>query len=277
MLSTTPARQRSRLSQSRAPPSASRGTPRADTVPELPPYEPPVAPLTGDAQRHIATLLQSSHFRHIGTHLEHATAKLTDAAGEVNERLCDARIRFERNKQRRQEGQGNDDDEDESEEYRRLGDRETRVNNITGRLEEKIRMIIDSEGRLEGLKGSLSKIDKEEAEAQAAALGTRQTRGQRRRERGENEQDGDADQDYEGTPEREARERNANNPPFRRLDESLQEGADKWNELSLTERYVPYHGFGVILPGSLMSAMQVRQPQLLRWILPHGTRFQAPR
>lgn len=248
MMSSTPARQRGRMSQSRAPSSAARSTPREEAVPEMPPYQPPEAPLTAEHQRQIASLLQSAQFRHIKTHLAHAAEKLTDAAGEANERLCDARKHFERNQERRQQGEGND--EEESEEYRRLGDRETRVNKVTGQLEEKIRMIIDSEARLEGLTNAMSIIEKEEAEAQAAALGARQTRGQRRQQRGDGDEEGEEeDQDYEGTPERDARGQNASNPPSRRLDSSLEEGTDKWNELSLTERYVLYPGFGGMATG----------------------------
>ncbi|KAJ5173227.1 hypothetical protein N7492_005820 [Penicillium capsulatum] len=245
MLSGTPARQRSRLSQSRAPSSAPRATPRVGPESELPPYQPPEAPLTGDAQRKIVALLQSGQIRHLKTHLAHASEKLTDAAGEVNERLCDSRIRFEKNKERRQHGEATETAEqnNESEEYRQLGEQETRVNNITGRLEEKIRMIIDSETQWEGLTNAVSSIEKEEAEAQATALGTRQTRGRRRRQRNDEEEPGEdeEDQDYEGTPEREVRERNATNPPSRRLDNSLQEGRDKWNKMSLTERYASHN------------------------------------
>lgn len=240
---STPARQRGRLSQSRAPSSAQRETPRAVTPPEMPPYEPPEAPLTAESHRQIAALLQSHQLRQLKMHLGKAAEALTLTAGEVNDRLCDARGRFEKNKERRfnEEVEGNAD----GEEHAQLGETETKVNNVTGRMEEKIRQIIDSEMRLQGLVDTMTTIEREEGEAQAAALGGRRTRGQRRpRRRGGEDEDeegeGEEDPDFEATPEREARELNAQNPPSRRLDGGLQEGSDKWNELSLFDRYVVY-------------------------------------
>lgn len=248
MLSATPSRQRSTLSRSRPPQSAQRrATPQATEAPELPAYEPPEAPLTAESHRQLTTLLQSRYLSQLKTHLQHAAEKLTDSAGDVNERLSDARVRYEKSRaaQRNNDEDEQGDEDESSEEYRRLAETETKVDDVTGRMEEKMRQIIDCEARLQGLTDAMSNLEREEGEAQAAALGARQTRGQRRRQRraqgdddeGDGEEDGD-DEDYEGTPERETRERNAQNPPSRKLEDKLDGGADKWNELSLTERYV---------------------------------------
>lgn len=288
MLSATPARQRSRLSQSRPPSNArSQATTRTIEIPELPEYEPPEAPLTAECHRKIATLLRSQHLHRVQTHLRHATEKLTDTAGDVNERLFDARVRYERAKQLRR-GASDDVEEDhesDNEEDTRITEQEHKVQDVTGRLEEKMRQMIDSEARLQSLLDSVAKIEREEGEAQVAALGVRETRLQRQRQRRLNraededeDEDGDDERDetYEGTPEREARERNIQNPPSRRLDDSLENGVGKWNELSLTERYVEIVR-GTLLTGSLlMDLLQVRQPQLLHWFLPHCTRLQIP-
>lgn len=289
MLSSTPARQRSTLSQSRPPSSArSQATNRTIQVPELPEYEPPEAPLTAESLRKISTLLNSQHIRHLKTHLQNASEKLTDTAGDVNERMVDARVRYERKRQRQRDAaEDGEDQEPDSEERQQLDEREHKVQDVTGRLEEKMRQMIDSEARLQSLLDSVNKIEREEGEAQVAALGARQTRLQQRRQQRanreeEDEEDGDDERDetYEGTPEREARERNTQNPPSRRLEDSLEEGTGKWNELSLTERYVdiatgpPTH----YCAGSLlMDLLQVRQQQHLHRVLPHGTRLQVPR
>lgn len=247
MLSATPSRQRSTLSRSRPPQSAQRrATPQATEVPELPAYEPPEAPLTAESHRQLTTLLQSRYLSQLKTHLQHAAEKLTDSAGDVNERLSDARVRYEKTRaaQRNNDGDEQGDEDESSEEYRRLAETETKVDDVTGRMEEKIRQIIDCEARVQDLTEAVSNLEREEGEAQAAALGARQTRGQRRRPRraqgddeGDGEGDGD-DEDYEGTPERETRERNAQNPPSRKLEVTLDGGTDRWNGLSLTERYV---------------------------------------
>ncbi|KAJ5595091.1 uncharacterized protein N7459_001299 [Penicillium hispanicum] len=247
MLSATPARQRSSLPQSRPPASArGRSTPRTTSAPDLPEYQPPEAPLTADSQRQLANLRQSRQFRSLQLHLQQAVDKLRDSAGDMNERLIDARVRYEKLKDRQRNGDEEDGDEQdaENEEYQRLAETERKVDAVTGRMEEKVRQMIDSETRLQGLAEAMSNIEKEEGEAQAAGLGTRQTRGQRQRQRrnrdGEDEDDGDHedDADYEGTPEREARQRNAQNPPSQRLVDILRQDTEKWNGLSLTERYV---------------------------------------
>lgn len=159
----------------------------------------------------------------------------------MNERLCDARIRYQKSKESRQRKGEEDIDEEGDEEYQRLADVETRVQAITARMEEKTRLIVDSEVKLEGLTEAMTHIEREEGEAVSAAQGARQTRQQRARQRAEAEDDADEedpqDGDYEDPAEREARERNAQNPPSRKLDDKLMEGVQKWDGLSLTEKY----------------------------------------
>lgn len=244
MLSATPARQRSTLSQSRPPPSArsqatSRATQRAIEIPELPEYQPPEAPLTAESHRQLATLLNSPYSKYLKTHFQHAAEKLTDSAGDVNEKLTDARARYERAKETRREA-GDVEEDIESEEYQRLAETETKINDVTGGMEEKMRLIIDSESRFQGLQDAMTTLDREVGEALQAAFGSRQTRGQRRQRHAGDDEDGEdaEDADYEGTPEREAREANAQNPPSHRLGNALEQGSEKWNGQSLTARSV---------------------------------------
>lgn len=206
-------------------------------------YQPPEAPLTLEDQRQFASLLSTSHLRDLRKHLEHAMEKLTSCGGEVNERLADARGRYEKDKElRRRRGEEEIPDED-SAEYQRLGEEETKVEALTARLEEKTRFIIDSSARLQGLTDAVTDVEKEEGQNIEAAMGARQTRSQRRRQRAnvddedENENEDPQDDDYEDTQEREARERNAQNPPSSRILAKVAEENDKWNGLSLTERY----------------------------------------
>ncbi|KAJ5956002.1 hypothetical protein N7501_010281 [Penicillium viridicatum] len=215
----------------------------------LPEYETPEAPLTAESQRQIAALLASQHLRTLRTHLQHATEKLTHSGGEVNERLSDARIRYEKLKEaRRRQGDEDVDDNESNEEYQRLAEAETRVNAITARMEEKARLIVDSEIKLQGLTDAMGQIEREEGETVAAALGVRQTRQQRARQRANADEDADGtedptDGDYEDEQEREMRERNAQNPPSRKLVDKLTEGVQKWDELSLTERYASNNSY----------------------------------
>lgn len=256
-MSATPSRRRSALSQSHPQSAQSRRRSTAhNAVSEatpLPPYEPPEAPLTVESQRQIAALLSSQHFRTLQTHLQHAAEKLTHSGGEVNERLSDARGRYEKAKEvRRRQGDETVDDDESNEEYQRLAEAEARVDAVTARMEEKTRLIVDSEMKLQGLTEAMSQIEREEGEALSAALGARQTRQQRAMQRadaGDSDEDPN-DENYEDPSEREARERNAQNPPSRKLVDKLTEGAQKWNELPLTERY-EICLFSVVITGVL--------------------------
>ncbi|KAJ5478980.1 hypothetical protein N7530_004489 [Penicillium desertorum] len=252
-MSATPSRRPSTLSQSHPQSAQSRRRSTAHTsVSEarpLPEYETPTGPLTAESQRQIAALLASHHLRTLRTHLQHAAEKLTHSGGEVNERLSDARTRYEKLKEaRRRQGDENVDDDEANEEYQRLAEAEARVDAITARMEEKTRLIVDSEIKLQGLTDAMSQIEREEGETVAAALGVRQTRQQRARQRANDGDDADGtedptDADYEDEQEREMRERNAQNPPSRKLEDKLAEGVQKWNELSLTERYASNNSY----------------------------------
>lgn len=280
MLAATPARQRSVLSQSHPPSSArSRGTTRTVEVPELPEYQPPEAPLTAEAHRQLATLQNSAQLRNLKTHLEHTAEKLTVSASDVNDRLFDARLRYEKQRQRQRDaGEDVPDDEDNGE-LQQLAEQERKVEEVTGQMEVKMRQMIDSEARLQDLLETVQNIDREEGEAQSAASRAGQARGQRRRTRQDDEGDDDDERDeyHETTPEREIRERNARNPPSRRLDTSLGEGVDKWNELSLTERCVDVFKMRDHTGRILTRWTQVCRPQFVRRVLSRCARLQIPK
>jgi hypothetical protein len=238
-MSATPSRRRMGPSQSH-PSTQSPSTSRRQPSSRSYTYQPPEAPLTLEGQRQLTSLLQSSHLRNIRTHLQHATEKLAQSGGEVNERLADARTRYEKDKERRRRQGGGDVEEGESDpEYQRLAKAETKVEAITAQLEEQTRSIVDAEVRLETLTNAIGELERVEGEAVTAAMGTRQTRAQRLRQMatdGEGDDDSN-DHDYEDAQEREAAQRNAQHPPSRRLGEQVAEEVEKWNELSLTERY----------------------------------------
>lgn len=244
---STPTRQRSTVSQSRPPASArGRSTPRASAVQDLPPYETPEAPLTAEGQRQLSALLHSQALTQLNAHLKQSVDLLTTSAGEITTQLIDAQDRYQILKEKRRNArQSNENDDEEDEEFQLLGEKEQKVGEVTARMEEKMRQLVDSETRLSELTDSVRKIEKEEAEALSAAIGVRQTRGQRRLQRRRQQRDDDDDDDdeedsqdenYEGTPEREIREGNAQNPPSRRFENSLANGTQEWNSMSLTER-----------------------------------------
>lgn len=63
--------------------------------PQTPEYEPLTTPLNPKAQRALASLHSATHFRLLKEHIRQAGDKLSETAGETNERVADARHRFE--------------------------------------------------------------------------------------------------------------------------------------------------------------------------------------
>lgn len=220
----------------------------------MPEYQPLSAPLNSKGQHALAALLQSQSFRHLKTHLKHASLKLTDTAGEANDRLTEAQQRFQRRQQQRRreaqaaregqedanEGDGNQEEDDE--EAQELAQKEEKVKEITAQLEEKMREVVDAEVKLEGLTNVLGDLAREAEAAEAAnAIRTRTRRGGRRRNPDEMDEDDEEDQDYEASPERELG--GDDKPPSQQLQQKLAENTEKWEGLSLTQRYVFPHSW----------------------------------
>ncbi|KAF3388436.1 mRNA cap guanine-N7 methyltransferase [Penicillium rolfsii] len=228
------------------PRSAARETevPADRHEPETPEYQVPEGPLSLDAHRDLHKLLEKNYLDTMRRHIHNAGANITHSAGEVSDRLRDAQTRYQKMKdKRRSEEDGQDrDPEEEDEQYQRLAEQERKVNSIMGRLEEKMRGVVDGETRCIELKEALNQLDKEEAQVQHVLVGDRQLRSNRRTTRRmaeadeENEED-EEDAEREPTPIRELREQNAENPPSKRLKTTLAESQRKWEGLSLTQRY----------------------------------------
>ena len=111
-----------------ATPSSRRQTTTTTTddieIPPLPPYQPPIAPLIPNCQQKLTNLAKSSALKHLHTHIQHAAEKLTDSAGDVNERLTEVREKALRSRKRnraqfedgQQDGDGNRGEENEENE-----------------------------------------------------------------------------------------------------------------------------------------------------------------
>ncbi|PLN81951.1 zinc-finger of the MIZ type in Nse subunit-domain-containing protein [Aspergillus taichungensis] len=214
-------------------------------------YEPPLKTLNSTGHRALLQLLKSQPLRHLKTHLQHAEEKLTDAAGEVNERLTDAHVRYQRLKERRgsstrdQDADGEDaaaaaaaavaeggDDNDEDGEKARVARLEEDVMRITGRLEVQMRKTIDAEAMVDGLGVVLGRFEDEAERESIAAPGapvSASTRGRR----------GRIDEEEEGGEEEEEEEEEKQDfvPTSQKLADELEEDHTKWDELSPTERY----------------------------------------
>ncbi|EAW15991.1 SUMO ligase MMS21 [Aspergillus fischeri NRRL 181] len=264
-MSATPGTRRHRHTSrnDRTSTTANRHTqaPSRASTPPLPAYEPPIAPLNAAGHNAIIALLNAPSLRQLKTHIQRAEETLTDSAGEVNERLTDARVRYQKERARKRrrangetpgaEGVGakqeegeddneDDDDGDDGDEINRLARLEEQVQSVTEELEARMRQTIDAEVKLEGLKGVLADMAKEAEEATiagagagAAELRSRRTRRRRGDDEGDQDPEEEGDEDYEATPEPQM----TGIPPSRRLDQKLDEESARWTSQSLTQRY----------------------------------------
>lgn len=220
-------------------------------TPTIPTYQPPLYPLNAGGKHALSTLLQKHTQRRLLHHLQHVSEKLTDSAGEVNERLTDARARYERKKSRRDDSENNDGGhEGNSEEYgsedvelNQLAQMEERVKDVTEKLEESIRAAIDAEVRVGGLGAMVAEIAREEGpEGDDEGWSRGSGQGRRRpitRSGAGSEEDGDEDEEDDGLTQQEEQEPDPpSNPPSRKLNEKLTKSHDEWVRLSLTQRYV---------------------------------------
>ncbi|OJI82701.1 hypothetical protein ASPTUDRAFT_30764 [Aspergillus tubingensis CBS 134.48] len=242
-------------------PKRPTSTPRRrdrDSTPPLPPYEPPTSTLTTLSHQPttapaLSALLATHTSSTLKTHLQHAQEKLTDAAGEINERLTDAKERSKKARERRRNlrshtsGNNNNDGEEdgsdeEEEEEGGIEEFEERVNATTKILEETIRGVIDKEVRGE-------EVGRVIAGSQRGV----QLRRRRRGLRGDDEEDGSEEEEEEGGEEEggDVDEDEEGAVPFlAQFEGELQGKMEEYNGMSLTRRYTTnnsYIGFYKII------------------------------
>lgn len=252
------------------PAAASSSTTR--NRPQTPDYEPLSTPLNAKAQRALASLNSATHFRQLKEHIRLAGDKLTETAGEANERMSDARHRFEnltsrkraasaaakKNRKKNKAGddeiedddnddednddeeageereEGEEDDEKRRAEMQRLDNFEAKVKLTTSQLEERMRGVVDAEYKVSGLQAAIQEIAAD-AETAGAALNTSRRRA-RLRERGAAvDADGDEDMD-ENEDEEDEEDAAPTVVPTQIIKERLAGHERQWEQQSLTQR-----------------------------------------
>lgn len=230
----------------------------------LPPYEPSIAPLNPEARIALAALPRSPILRHLKTHIEHVSGGLTDCAGEINDRLTDAKSRYEKQSQKRRELRNktadgdedrednddnyNDNNEDDEEEMRQVAKLEEDARRMTGRMEEKMRRVVDADVKADALMEILQQLGRPADEGgqakgqKGARMNNRRTRTGRRPHGNDasdmSGEDEDVDMDHESLSDSNAEDEEIL-PPSKMLDAKLAEKSAQWDGLSLTERYEP--------------------------------------
>ena len=209
-------------------------------APTIPTYEPPLYPLNEAAWQKLSTILQGSTIKNVQTHLEHAFAKISDAAGEANEQLTDANSRYQRmlekkrkDKVKSDEDDGNGDAGDgeghEADEARqKLAQTEGRVKSVTAKLEEGIRKTIDGMFMVDELREIVSELASEETNAADDDDDAERGNG--------NDEDSNEQGNSDGKMKRESDPKPPSNPTSKKFDEKMASKYAGWTGLSLVQR-----------------------------------------
>ncbi|GKZ99679.1 mRNA cap guanine-N7 methyltransferase [Aspergillus niger] len=222
-----------------------------DTTPPLPPYQPPTSTLTTLSHQPttapaLSALLATHTSSTLKTHLQHAQEKLTDAAGEINERLTDAKERSKKSRERRRNlrshtlennnnGDGVDEEGGDSEDEG-IEEFEERVAQTTKVLEETIRGVIDAEVRGEELGRVISRLEGGVAERVRVRGVRRSQRGIGRRLRGHHGED-EEDEEEEGVDVDVDEDEEGAVPFLAQFEDELRGKMEEYEGLSLTRRY----------------------------------------
>ncbi|RDH36549.1 zinc-finger of the MIZ type in Nse subunit-domain-containing protein [Aspergillus welwitschiae] len=222
-----------------------------DTTPPLPPYQPPTSTLTTLSHQPttapaLSALLATHTSSTLKTHLQHAQEKLTDAAGEINERLTDAKERSKKSRERRRNlrshtlennnnGDGVDEEGGDSEDEG-IEEFEERVAQTTKVLEETIRGVIDAEVRGEELGRVISGLEGGVAERVRVRGVRRSQRGIGRRLRGHHGED-EEDEEEEGEDVDVDEDEEGAVPFLAQFEDELRGKMEEYEGLSLTRRY----------------------------------------
>lgn len=246
---------------------APRGT-AASRLQELPPYQPQVAELNATAQRAIQNLNRGVNLKHLSTHLAHASGALTGNAGEVNDRLTEAKARYEKSRKRLREKEiqrrnaekgrdpgpdddGDDDDaslaeigRDEAAE-KKIEEMEKTVREITAKMELGMRRIVDMEVDVDAMKDILQKLAQSSREEASSSQAKRRRvggdEGGMRRLRGgddDDEEDGNEDEEPEANDDDSAEEDGPEIVPASHVwSEKLDGHKQEWEALPMAQRY----------------------------------------
>ncbi|KAI9878598.1 MAG: hypothetical protein M1830_000458 [Pleopsidium flavum] len=232
-----------------APPRPSRGPTT------LPPYEPPLNPLTPASQRALQVLPQTHKLDRLKRHLDVANNSLTEMAGEVNDRYWQ-RADYHRRRKVRRAQQGVEDGVEEEERDRELEQMRERVGGMTDKMEEGVRRIIDAKAAVDGVENALVEVAGNVARGNGAVAATQSTLGasqfrQGRRRRGGG-QDDDEGSDFEDEPSQEDGQENVG--PTQALQKKLEDQNLRYDRLPLRNRYATnndYIGFKRIIHDAL--------------------------
>jgi hypothetical protein len=206
--------------------------------------QPPVAPLNPAAQQALTELLQAQASRkRLAASLNDAAKKLTEVAGQLNDRGTELRQRHAR-LQARLEANGEEMDEEERIEYDTF---QAKVKDLTQKMDHGIRDVIDGQTWLENVPDTLKAVAMRTGALAEATQ--QQTQGPTpivtQRNRSEDGEDMDADE-AENVDPLIVKPPQPSDAPIALLRSTFADQSSSWRSKSLTERYAnsnEYTGF----------------------------------
>ncbi|KAF2117226.1 zinc-finger of the MIZ type in Nse subunit-domain-containing protein, partial [Lophiotrema nucula] len=167
----------------------------------LPPYQKPSHPLDPAAQRKLANLYSRQTATNLQAHNKQAEDFITNAAALINDHLRDREERVDRRRKKWEKGVHAEEQEDEEASLDRFKDT---VDEMTTKLEEGMRQVIDGRAAVERHEETMNWLSGHAPHAMLTEHQTQMTQRQsqarpQRRRRGEDEDMEDAEED-EGQP-----------------------------------------------------------------------------
>ena len=203
---------------------------------QLPIYQPPIHPLNEKGRRALEYIPRSHNLDGLKERLQTASTALQNNAADINERY-QSKADFHHKRRARKAQQGVEDEDEEAE--RVVEEMREKVQDLTAKMEEGVRRIIDAQATVEAMETALAEVHSNVVAGGGAVaptqstLGASQFRPRRRRRGGEIDEE---DSEFEDEGSQRGDQENAG--PSGLLKRKLEEHATKYENLSLRTRYV---------------------------------------
>ena len=242
-----------------------------------PNYEPPQFTLNPEAQRALADLARKHQLKQLDDSFANAQGAITLCAAGINEQLARRDAHFKKLRQRQQSSQNGENEIDIGAVEAELEGMRVKVENMTKRMEEGMRKMIDGRHAIDHMKGSVASVaDAARADASTQAS-TLNTRSQGRRRRG-----GDAEDDEDANEEEEYQDFTPTDPAggtqpvlsvsgawMRKIDDEKM----RYQSFTLAQRYAKendYINFKGMVHSSRFPDGDLQPPHASTWFTENG-------
>lgn len=242
---------------------------------QLPDYQPPAFSLNPQAQRALAVLVnQNGNLNKLDTRLSDAQAAISNAAGEINDRMSERKeSQDKRNKRKRHhDGGSQENEEPESDDVQQdLTELQGKVDRMTDRMEESMRKMIDGRHAVKDIKESIAATAEDVRANASTQASTQMLRSQRRPRNGSDDEEDEAYQDFAPTdPTAGTQVQSAPIDAFRKR---LDDAKTRYQSYSLAERYAKdndYINFKNVVHDAQNHETGVPVPHARTWFAEEG-------